>query len=113
MGFTSISGSPRLPAEHTHTGCVNSNKSPGCLLALHCQRFDKGVCCGTVRVPVLCINPSAPTGDWLRVPALGLKKVLLENVVVNVDLSQHCHLFAFDVSGCGFVSNPHADAVTH
>lgn len=113
MGCRSVSGSPCLPAEHTDAGCVNPNEPPGCLLALHRQCFDKGVSGGAVGVPVLRVDPSAPAGHWLRVPALGLEKVLLENVVVNVDLSQHCHLFAFNVGGRGFVPNPHADAVAH
>lgn len=113
MGFSSASGSPRFPAEHTHTGCVDPDKSPGSLLALHGQCFDEGVCRGAVRVPMLRIDPSAPAGHRPRVPALGLEKVLLKNVVVNVDLSQHGHLFAFDVGGGGFVPDPHADTVTH
>lgn len=37
-----------LPAEHTHTGRVDPDKSPGSLLAIHGQRLDKGVSRGTI-----------------------------------------------------------------
>lgn len=107
------SGPRRLPAEHADAGGVDADEPPGRLLALHGQGLDKRVGGGAVRVPVLGVDASAPARHRLGVPALGLEKVLLKDVVVDVDLAQHRHLLALDVGGRGFVPDPHADAVAH
>lgn len=62
---------------------------------------------------MLGINAPAPAVHGGGVPALGLEKVLFEHTVVDVHLSQHHHLLALDVRGCGLVPHPHADAVAH
>lgn len=105
--------SPGLPAEHTHAGRVDPDEPPGSLLVVHGQRLDEGVSGGAVGVPVLGVYAPAPAVHGIGVPALGLKKVLFEHTVVDVHLSQHHHLLALDVRGCGLVPHPHADAVAH
>lgn len=113
MGGLSVSEVLCFPTDYTHAGSVNPNEAPDCLLAFHGQCPDKGMCRGAIGVPMPGINAPTPIGDWLRVSALGLKKVLLESTVVQVHIHQHSHLFAFDVCGCGFVGNPHTNTVTY
>lgn len=108
----SLSLSPRLSAQHTHTSYIDPYESPRHQVLEWSQRSHERVRIGTIWVPMARIDSQTPRTSGPPAAAGRLKKVLLFLGVVDDYVRQDGDLIAWDVCSFGFVSLPSANALT-
>lgn len=111
--YDRLSLSPRLAAEHAHTGYVNSNKSPSHQVLKRSQCSHKCVGVGAVWVPVAYINPQTPRAPGSGLTAHCFKEILLFLDIIDADIRQHSYLVVWYVCCFCLITHPEADALTH